>query len=128
MKYILFTFLIVVSGMVKGQTEISTQNFKVETTREAQYPGGESELYRDIYINLNYSEEAKAQKVETTVMVSLFVEADSSVSNIKVLNDPGFGTGDSLKVYLNNTRFIPALMNGTPYRTQLMLNIPLRAH
>lgn len=128
MKNTLFAFLILSSGLVLGQTEKPSQNFKVETTREAQYPGGETELYRDIYRNLNYTQEAKAKKVETTVMVSLFVEPDSSVSNIKILNDPGFGTGDSLKVYLNNTRFVPALMNGTPYRTQLMLNIPLRAH
>lgn len=128
MKYFLLSLFLTMSGLAFSQSESPSQNFKVETTRDAQYPGGEAELYRDIYKNLNYSDEAKTHKVETTVMVSLFVEADSSVSSIKILNDPGFGTGDSLKAYLNNTRFIPALMNGTPYRTQLMLNIPLRAH
>lgn len=111
-----------------AQQSKDAQNMKIETTREAQYPGGEEKLYTDVYYNLKYSDEAKKNNVESMVMVSLFVGADSTVSNLKILNDPGYGCGESLKAFLQSKKFVPALMNGTPFRTQIMLNVPIRAH
>jgi len=111
-----------------AQSTNGSQNFKVETSQEAAYPGGETELYKNIYVKLKYTEAAIDQKLETTVMLSLFVETDSTVSRVSVLNDPGFGVADSLVSFLSNTRFVPALMNGKPFRTQVMLNVPVRAH
>lgn len=130
MKYILTILIGLIFNILSFAQTSSTdsQNFKVETSREATYPGGETELYKDIYINLKYSDAAIENKLETTVMLSLFVEQDSSITKISILNDPGFGAGDSLKTFLSNTKFVPALMNGKPFRTQVMLNVPLRAH
>jgi hypothetical protein len=129
MKYLFVAFLAMSFNLISyAQSTNSSQNFKVETNQEAGYPGGETELYKDIYIKLKYSEVAIEQKIETTVMLSLFVETDSTVSRVSILNDPGFGVADSLTSYLSNTKFVPALMNGKPFRTQIMLNIPVRAH
>lgn len=128
MKKMLTTVFLLAGLIAYGQDYTDPQNIKIETTRDAQYPGGEDKLYQDIYYNLKYSEEAKSQKIETTVMTSFFVEADSTVTGIRVINDPGAGCGDSLKVFLGKSKFHPALLNGTPFKSQLMLNIPLRAH
>lgn len=127
-KVALIIPVVLLAFYVKAQDVQDPQNMKVKTTREAQYPGGEETLYQDIYRNLKYSEEAVKQKVETTVMVSFFVEGDSTISSVNVINDPGYGCGESLKKYLIQKKFEPALLNGTPYRSQLMLNVPLRAH
>jgi TonB family protein len=129
MKAIIFSCLaLVLSFSVYAQDYTDKQNIKVETTQEAQYPGGEEKLYQDVYYNLKYSEEAKKNKAEGTVMVSFFVEPDSTVKSVKIISEPGFGCGESVKEFLLNTKFAPAMMNGTPFRTQLMLNVPVRAH
>lgn len=125
---IMALLIITTSFAYSQQSSKDAQNMKVETTREALYPGGEEKLYTDVYYNLKYTNEAIQNKVDAMVMVSLVVNADSTVSNLKILNDPGYSCGENLKVFLQSKKFVPALMNGTPFRTQLMLNIPLRAH
>lgn len=109
-----------------GQSD-DPQNMKVEATREPFYPAGDQELTNKIYYAMKYSEQARENKVNTNIMVSFFVETDSTISNIVIMNDPGHGIGDSLKVLLQKEKFVPALMNGTPYRTQMMVNLPVRA-
>jgi hypothetical protein len=104
------------------------QNMSVKQTREAQYPKGDDAVYQYFFENIKYSHEAKTAKVDTEVMVSFMVEADSSISSIKVIRDPGFGIGESIKHILSKTKYIPAMENGVIMRSKVILNIPVRAH
>jgi hypothetical protein len=131
MKYLFASALVFQTLFCLAQQKPVSQNaknFKVESTRDAQYVGGEQQLYIDIHQKLKYTEEARNGKVDTRIMVSLVVGTDSTAGNIKIMNDPGYSIGDSVKVFLQKSRFVPALMNGTPVKTQLMLNLPIRAH
>lgn len=103
-------------------------NFKVEQTQEASYPGGDRELYTFILKNLKYSEEAKKNKAEGEVMLSFYVEKDSVITNIKAFSGPDFGIKDSLKVMFSRMKYIPATENGFPIKSNVVLNIPVRAH
>lgn len=127
--FIVIACIFLVNFVSLGQSaeQHDPQNMKVETTREPYYPEGDQVLTNKIYYGMKYSEEARTNKIEANIMVSFFVETDSSVSNINIMNDPGYGVGDSVKVLLGKEKFIPALMNGTPYKTQMMVNLPVRA-
>lgn len=125
MKNLFVLFLLAFSFAVYGQ---DTQNMKVEMTRDASYPEGDQALATYLFYNVKYSEEAKANKVEGDMMVSFFVEADSSLSNIKILTDLGYGCGESVKALLEKIKYTPALVNGTPMRSKVIITVPLRAH
>lgn len=126
MKNLIVLLLITISFGAYSQGD--SQNMKVEMTREAYYPEGDQALATYLFYNVKYSAEAKAKKVEGDMMVSFFVEADSSVSNIKILTDLGYGLGDSVKEILGKVKYVPALINGTPMRSKVIITVPLRAH
>jgi protein TonB len=101
---------------------------KVEQTKEATYPNGDQALFTHIFNNLKYSQEARNAKVEGEMMVSIMVELDSSVTNVKIIRDLGYGIGADLKTILEKLKYGPALENGTAMRSKVILNIPVRAH
>lgn len=105
-----------------------SQNMKVEQTREAQYAGGDEALYTYIFYNLKYSEQAKLNKAEGEIMLSFFVEKDSTLSNIKIIKEVGFSCGDSLRNVFKKIKYIPASENGTLMRSNQMINVPVKAH
>jgi protein TonB len=100
----------------------------VKQTREAQYLQGDAAVDQYFFDNLRYSDEAKHAKVDTEVMLSFMVEVDSTVSTIKVIRDPGFGVGEKLKELALRMKYIPAMENGVPMRSKVLLNVPVRAH
>lgn len=104
------------------------QNMKVEVTQDAFYPEGEMALYQFMFKNINYSDEAKANKVDGNVMTSFNVETDSTVSNVVILSGQGFGIDEEIKRILKEMKFSPAIQNGVKTKMNLMFNFPVRAH
>jgi protein TonB len=124
----IFVLLSVLLSFSAYAQENSKQNMKVEMTRDAYYPEGDKAFYTFVFHNLKYTDEARANKVAGDVMISFFVEADSSLTGIKVLTDLGFGCTENMKELLKNVKFIPALINGIPMRSKVLLTVPIRAH
>jgi hypothetical protein len=122
-----FFFIALCLGFANSFAQ-STINMVVKQTREAQYVQGDAAVDQYFFDNLHYSDEAKHAKVDTEVMLSFMVEVDSTVSTVKVIRDPGFGVGESLKELALKMKYIPALENGVPMRSKVLLNIPVRAH
>jgi hypothetical protein len=105
-----------------------TINMTVKQTREAQYAKGDDAVYQYLFDNMHYSDSAKHAKIDTEVMISFMVELDSSISTIKVIKDPGFGIGASLKELVSRLKYIPAMENGLMIRSKVILYVPVRAH
>jgi hypothetical protein len=122
--YILFIFLFL-SSFAFSQDK---QNMTVQQTKEATYPKGDEALFTYIFNNLKYNQEARAAKVEGELMVSIMVELDSSVTNVKIIRDMGYGIGADVKAILEKLKYGPALENGTAMRSKVILNVPVRAH
>src|SRR5690606_16727733 len=57
-----------------------------------------------------------------TVMIQFVVDTDGSISEIKVLNDPGYGLGEeAIRVIKKSRKWQPAIQDGRPakaYRKQ----------
>jgi hypothetical protein len=122
--YVLFIFLFL-SSFAFSQDK---QNLTVKQTKEATYPKGDEALFTYIFNNLKYSQEARAAKVEGELMISIMVELDSSVTNVRIIRDMGYGIGADVKAILEKLKYGPALENGTAMRSKVILNVPVRAH
>jgi protein TonB len=97
-------------------------------TADAYYPEGDQALSKFIFHNLKYSEEAKAHKVSGEVMVSYWVETDSTLSNIRVITDLGYGCSENLSALMKNIKYVPAKVNGVPMKSKVLATFPIRAH
>ena len=124
--YTLFCILFYFIGY--GQNYDDKQNIKVVVEQDAFYPEGEMALYKYMFMNIKYSQEAKENKVEGEVMTSFNVETDSTVSNIVIIKGVGFGVDEEIKRLLKTLKFAPAIQNGELTKMNLMFNFPVRAH
>ena len=104
------------------------QNMKVVTDREPSYPKGEQALFMDVYYGIKYSEESKKKYIEGEVTLSFDVLTDSTVSNIIIISDVGYGVGEEVKKYVSKLKFTPAILLGTVAKMNVMWNFPVKAH
>ncbi|MDV6169347.1 M56 family metallopeptidase [Flavobacterium sp. DG1-102-2] len=102
------------------------QGPSVKTTTSSttpEYPGGMNALMSSILKKFNLPKVDKDLMVK--IYVSFIVEEDGSVSNVKILRDPGYGLGNEAKRVLeeDKTKWIPAQQNGIPARASF--NLPI---
>lgn len=82
---------------------------------EAKFPGGASawSRYLERNLNPNVPSDHHAPNGIYTVLVSFMVEDDGKISDIKALNDPGYGTTEeALRVVRKSPMWTPAVKNG----------------
>ena len=138
MKNILLAFglqLIVIGLMAQTKTDKQAtdksssdkQNMAV-TSQDAFYPKGDQSLYTYIMMNVKYSEEAKKNYASGDVELSFDVMADSSLTNVKVIHDVGYGIGEEVKKLVEKLKFAPAIMMNVKVRTNVMMDFPVKAH
>lgn len=133
MKTYFFLVALLFGGMAFGQgnTEIDDgthRNFSVTNQREAEFPGGQEALYKKLFKEMQYPEEAKSAGVEGDITVAFFVEADSSVSEVRALNDLGGGTKAEAERLIKTLKFAPAIQNGKAVRQQMMMPVLFRIY
>ena len=89
-----------------------------------EFPGGTEALYKYIAENIHYPEQAKANKMEGSVVVRFVVEADGTISNAKVLRGIGGGCDEeALRVVNAMPKWQPGSVDGKPVRVQF--NLPI---
>ena len=113
---------------ISAQEVPDKQNMPVVTSQEPFYPKGEQALYNYVLYNTKYSEESIKKYIEGEVMLSFDVLPDSSVKNVKVISDIGYGIGDAVKNLVSTLKFAPAIQMGIPAKMNLMMNFPVKAH
>jgi len=87
------------------------------------FPGGLPEFYSQVGKKFRVPELDNASKLK--VYVSFIVERDGSMTNIKVLRDPGYELGkEAIRVLQSiKTKWIPGQKGGKPVRTAY--NLPI---
>lgn len=90
-----------------------------------EFPGGVDSLLKFIYSNLNYPEQANANKVEGLCVVNFIVMEDGSITNLKLVDDIGHGCGEeALRVAGMMPNWEPGMQKGKPVK--LAYNLPVR--
>ena len=94
----------------------------VETMPE--FPGGQKEMLKFIYTNVQYPAIAKANNIEGRVIISFIVDELGFVQKAKVVRDVGGGCGDeSLGVVNKMPRWDFGVQRGEPVKVQY--NLPV---
>ena len=104
------------------------QNIKVVATQDPAYPKGEPALYNYVLMNIKYSDEAKKKFIEGEVMMSFWVNTDSTVTSTKIISGIGYGIDEEAKRVVEGLKFSPGMMNGKARKMQLIMTFPVKAH
>lgn len=91
-----------------------------------QPPGGMASFLKYIGDTYNYPAQAESQGVSGRVILTFVVEKDGSVSDIKIVRDLKYGTGEeAIRVLKGAKKWTPGVQNGRPVRVQYTLPIVL---
>lgn len=89
-------------------------------------PGGMQAFMRYIGTNYDFPQEAIEAGVNGMLQVSFVVEKDGSLTDLKLVRDLGYGTGEAaIRVLEEGDRWTPAIQDGKPVRTAYTLPIRL---
>ncbi len=96
-----------------------------EDTEHDQYGCATKKMLEYIYDNIKYPELARKNGIEGTAIVSFVVEKDGTITNPKIVRNPGAQTGEAaLDIVKTFPRWIPGKQRGIPVRVQF--NLPVK--
>ena len=144
-KNLLFAFLILTIGLsaqsqttgFKGSEEDQKQkilekgknydvNFDIDN-HEAFYIDGENALFVEIYKRLNIPQSAVDAGLDAVTMVSFKVNFNGKVLDPASITTVGYGIDEQIQEILKGLEFVPASQGGTNYRSEVILEIPVKA-
>lgn len=109
-------------GEVEGEDSLW-----VDFDIDPQFPGGLEALMTYLQQHIRYPQQARDANIEGKVYVNFVVEADGSISFIKILRDIGGGCGQEVvRVVKSMPRWIPGEVQGKPVRSQFNLPVEFR--
>jgi periplasmic protein TonB len=93
---------------------------------QPEFPGGIRKFYD--YVGNNFQKQEIEDVESLTVNVSFVIEKDGSMSDIKVLRNPGYGLDkEAIRVLKSlKTKWKPGVLNGQNVRTQYTLPITVK--
>jgi len=104
---------------VKNVTEANDNTVFTAVEISPEYPGGEAAFGKFLQKNIRYPTIAKENNIQGKVYIQFVVERDGSLTDIKVLREPGSGTGDeAVRVLKISPHWKPGIQNGKPVRVQ----------
>jgi len=126
-------FLLVIAffsfQLMNAQEKISQPRDTIYDLKEVdvkpEYPGGTEAFYKFIAKNFKAPEE---EGLNGKIITTFVIEKDGGISDIKVLQDIGYGSGaEVLKVLTMSKKWIPAKLNDIPVRVLYQFPITIRS-
>ncbi len=91
---------------------------------QPEFPGGEAALATFLQKNIRYPLLAKQNKIRGKVYIQFVVEKDGSLTDMKIVREPGSGTGDeSIRVMKLSPQWTPGVLGGKNVRVQFTMPI-----
>ncbi|WP_353182652.1 TonB family protein [Parapedobacter lycopersici] len=107
-------------------TETSTDQIFQSVEINPEPPGGMAAFMQWVGKNYQYPQAAMDAGVNGQVQVSFVVERDGSLTDLKVVKDLKFGTGEAaIKMLQKAPKWSPGIQNGRPVRVAYTLPIRL---
>lgn len=83
-----------------------------------EFPGGQKEWQKYLSANLKYPQAAKANKVQGKVFVSIVVEKDGAIHNVKIRQGIGSGCDEeAIRLFKASPSWKPGMIKGSPVST-----------
>lgn len=131
MKTLFIIALTVASFVVSAQnTNVSPDtnkrqmNFEVKST-EAVFAGGLDSICRYVITNISFPEAAMKEQLVGKIKASLDISAEGNVEKVQIYSGVGYGIDEQVSKLLKNLKYKPAQAQGTPYRSQQILTLPV---
>jgi protein TonB len=119
-----FSFQLINAQEQTSQLQDTIYDFK-EVDIKPEYPGGVEAFYKFIAKNFKAPEE---EGLNGKIITTFVIETDGSISDIKVLQDIGYGSGaEVFKVLAMSKKWIPAKLNDVPVRVLYQFPITIRS-
>ncbi|MET0759443.1 MAG: energy transducer TonB [Flavobacterium sp.] len=117
------------SHLVNAQELTSQSEEKVYETKDVdvkpEFPKGTDAFYKFIAKNFKSPEE---EGLNGKIIMTFVIETDGSISNIKVLQDVGYGSGEeAMRVLKKTDKWIPGKFDGKPVRVLYHLPITIQS-
>ena len=82
-----------------------------------EFPGGDAAFNKYLGSHIRYPNVAKENGTQGRVFISFVVERDGSLTDLKIVRDPGSGLGDeAVRVLKSSPHWKPGIQNGKPVR------------
>jgi protein TonB len=95
--------------------------------KEPSFPGGQAEMYKWLYKNLEYPEMAKESGIQGQVVLSFVVGKDGSIGDVTILKDIGGGCGKAAKTTVEKMpKWSPGEANGHPVKVRYTLPVKFK--
>ncbi len=96
----------------------------VSVDEKPEFPDGIKAFYSYLGKSIKYPKEAVEKNIQGKVFTQFVIEKDGSVSNIKVMSGPGYGTNEeALRVLEQSPKWNPGKKNGAPVRVMYFMPI-----
>lgn len=91
------------------------------------FPGGEAELRKFLSENIQYPAIARENNIQGTAALTFVVGKDGTISDVKILKDPGGGCGkEAVRVVGLMPKWTPGEANGNPVKVKFTLPVRFR--
>ena len=126
---VFFTIHITVAQEIKVEPDKGIDDNAIYNTAgieiKPEYPGGMTEFYN--YIGKNFRV-PNVKGLAGKIFVSFVIEKDGSITDVKVIRDIGYGTGEeAVRVLQNCKNWIPGEQQGKKVRVLYSLPIVIQA-
>ena len=101
-------------------------NFDI-ANHEAYFVGGEDSLFRHLYRTITIPQTAVDANLVGNAMIGFQVNFDGKIQGAYSIGKVGFGIDEQLITALSNVAFSPATQGSIPYRSEVVLEIPIKA-
>lgn len=89
-----------------------------------EYPGGEAAFTKFLQKNIRYPQMAKENGIQGKAYLQFIVERDGSLTDIKIIKNPGAGTGEeAARVLKLSPHWKPGMQNGNKVRVQYTIPV-----
>jgi protein TonB len=90
-----------------------------------EFPGGMNEFYK--FVGKNY-QPPLGKNLSGKIYVSIVIEKDGSLADLKVLRDIGYGAGkEAIRVLLLSPKWVPGELNFKKVRSSYILPIAINS-
>ena len=101
-------------------------NYQI-ANQEAYFEAGEDSLFRYLIAKISMPPAAVSANLNGNSMIGFQVNFDGKVSNAYAISKVGYGIDEQLMQELQKLNFKPATQGSLPYRSEVVLEIPVKA-
>ncbi|MCO5248258.1 MAG: energy transducer TonB [Chitinophagales bacterium] len=99
-----------------------------EVSEQPEFPGGAVAMQAYIAKRISYPEVALDNNIEGTVTLLLVIDKDGSISDVKIVKDPGGGLGrEAVRVIKSMPKWKPGRQGSLPVSVKMMIPVRFRS-